>query len=159
MKLDVGLLRYLSRDDFRVLTACEMGMRNHDLVPTDLIASIAGLKHGGVHKVLGNLLRCKLIAHERKVYDGYRLTYPGYDFLALKTLLQRGVITGVGRQIGVGKESDIYVVTNAAGDEMALKLQRLGRTSFRWVPRSAGGREARLHGLGDGYGLASSSAA
>lgn len=37
--------------------------------------------------------------------DGFRLTYLGYDFLAIKTLVNRGVFTGVGRQIGVGKES------------------------------------------------------
>jgi RIO-like serine/threonine protein kinase len=28
MKLDVNALRYLSKDDFRVLTVVEMGMRN-----------------------------------------------------------------------------------------------------------------------------------
>jgi RIO-like serine/threonine protein kinase len=28
MKLDVNALRYLAKDDFRVLTAVEMGMRN-----------------------------------------------------------------------------------------------------------------------------------
>ena len=28
MKLDVNALRYLSKDEFRVLTAVEMGMRN-----------------------------------------------------------------------------------------------------------------------------------
>ena len=28
MKLNVDALRYLSKDDFRVLTAVEMGMRN-----------------------------------------------------------------------------------------------------------------------------------
>ena len=28
MKLDVNALRYLTKDDFRVLTAFEMGMRN-----------------------------------------------------------------------------------------------------------------------------------
>jgi RIO-like serine/threonine protein kinase len=28
MKLDVNALRYLTKDDFRVLTAVEMGMRN-----------------------------------------------------------------------------------------------------------------------------------
>ncbi|CAK9138366.1 unnamed protein product [Ilex paraguariensis] len=28
MKLDVDVLRYLSKEDFRVLTAVEMGMRN-----------------------------------------------------------------------------------------------------------------------------------
>lgn len=34
-------------------------------------------------------------------------------------------------QIGVGKESDIFEVTNEEGEVMALKLHRLGRTSFR----------------------------
>ena len=28
MKLDVNILRYLSKDDFRVLTAVEMGQKN-----------------------------------------------------------------------------------------------------------------------------------
>lgn len=37
--------------------------------------------------------------------DGFRLTYLGYDFLAIKTLVNRGVFVAVGRQIGVGKES------------------------------------------------------
>ena len=39
--------------------------------------------------------------------DGYRLTYLGYDFLAIKTLVNRGVFASVGRQIGVGKESGL----------------------------------------------------
>ena len=42
--------------------------------------------------------------------DGFRLTYLGYDFLAIKTLVNRGVFTAVGRQIGVGKESGNFVV-------------------------------------------------
>lgn len=33
MKLDVDVLRYLSKDDFRVLTAVEMGMRNVCFLP------------------------------------------------------------------------------------------------------------------------------
>jgi RIO-like serine/threonine protein kinase len=37
--------------------------------------------------------------------DGYRLTNLGYDYLAIKTLVNRGLIQGLGRQIGVGKES------------------------------------------------------
>ena len=31
-KLNVTMLRYLSKEDFRVLTAVEMGMKNHELV-------------------------------------------------------------------------------------------------------------------------------
>lgn len=56
--------------------------------------------------------------------DGYRLTNMGYDFLALKTLCVRDVIGSFGNQIGVGKESNIYSVSNKEGDELVLKLHR-----------------------------------
>ncbi|MFT7811793.1 serine/threonine-protein kinase RIO2 [Arapaima gigas] len=131
-KLNVVLLRYLSRDDFRVLTAVEMGMKNHEIVPVSLAASIASLRHGGCNKILRELVKHKLMAYERtKAVQGYRLNYPGYDYLALKTLLARGVLTSVGNQMGVGKESDIYIVADEEENQFALKLHRLGRTSFR----------------------------
>lgn len=133
MKLDVNVLRYLSKDDFRVLTAVEMGMRNHEIVPCELIDRIARLKHGGTYKVLKNLLKHKLVHHDSSKYDGFRLTYLGYDFLAIKTLVNRGMFNGVGRQIGVGKESDIFEVVKEDGTVLAMKLHRLGRVSFRAV--------------------------
>ncbi|XP_021906797.1 serine/threonine-protein kinase rio2 [Carica papaya] len=133
MKLTVDVLRYLSKDDFRVLTAVEMGMRNHELVPSELVERIASLKHGGTYKVLKNLLKHKLLHHDSSKYDGFRLTYLGYDFLAIKTMVNRGVFTAVGRQIGVGKESDIFEVAQEDGTVLAMKLHRLGRTSFRAV--------------------------
>ena len=131
MKFDVQSLRYMSRDDFRVLVAVEMGMRNHELVPLELIAAIANIRGGGAHKIIGELLRNILIVHEKRMYDGFRLTTAGYDFLALRSLMQHGAITEVGRKIGVGKESDIFVVRNSDEVELALKLHRLGRRSFR----------------------------
>ncbi|XP_045755155.1 serine/threonine-protein kinase RIO2 [Mirounga angustirostris] len=131
-KVNVAKLRYMSRDDFRVLTAVEMGMKNHEIVPCSLAASIASLKHGGCNKVLRELVKHKLIAWERtKTVQGYRLTNAGYDYLALKTLSSRQVVESVGNQMGVGKESDIYIVANEEGQQFALKLHRLGRTSFR----------------------------
>ncbi|XP_057286444.1 serine/threonine-protein kinase RIO2 isoform X1 [Pezoporus wallicus] len=131
-KLNVVMLRYLSREHFRVLTAVEMGMKNHEIVPASLIASIASLKHGGCNKILRELVKHKLLAYERtKTVQGYRLTNAGYDYLALKTLSSRQVINSVGNQMGVGKESDIYIVANEEEQQFALKLHRLGRTSFR----------------------------
>ncbi|XP_061673327.1 serine/threonine-protein kinase RIO2 [Syngnathoides biaculeatus] len=131
-KLNVVVLRYLSRDDFRVLTAVEMGMKNHEIVPVSLLSSIASLKHGGCNKILRELVKHKLVAYDRtKTVQGYRLNYGGYDYLALKALCARDVIASVGNQMGVGKESDIYIVANSDGDQYALKLHRLGRTSFR----------------------------
>lgn len=93
-KLDVTLLRYLTKDDFRALTAVslmkfaicyanryllhkvltkslflpmqvEMGMKNHELVPASLAAAIANLKTGGVHKLLRELCKHKLMSYER----------------------------------------------------------------------------------------------
>jgi len=138
-KLNVSMLRYLSKEDFRVLTAVEMGMKNHEIVPGSLVASIASLRHGGVHKVLRELSKHRLLSYERGgKYDGYRLTNAGYDYLALKTLASRDVLTAFGNQIGTGKESNIYVVgggeaSQRAGEQLCLKLHRLGRTCFRKV--------------------------
>ncbi|KAJ4942021.1 hypothetical protein JOQ06_011891 [Pogonophryne albipinna] len=131
-KLNVVVLRYLSRDDFRVLTAVEMGMKNHEIVPVSLLSSIASLKHGGCNKILRELVKHKLVAYERsRAVQGYRLNNGGYDYLALKTLCAREVLISVGNQMGVGKESDIYIVASPNDEQYALKLHRLGRTSFR----------------------------
>ncbi|KAG6457669.1 serine/threonine-protein kinase RIO2 [Manduca sexta] len=131
-KLDVAILRYLTGEDFRVLTAVEMGMKNHELVPGSLVASIANLRHGGVHKLMKDLCKHRLLTYERgKQYDGYRLTNAGYDYLALKALTNRKVIASFGNQIGVGKESNIYTVADEDRNPLCLKLHRLGRTCFR----------------------------
>ncbi|KAG5498648.1 hypothetical protein JKF63_02934 [Porcisia hertigi] len=136
VKLDVTLLRFLEDEDFRVLTALEMAMRNHDVAPTALVERIAQLPHGGCRKRLNNLLKHKMIHHENTMYDGYAMKYGAYDYLALRTLSKRGTCTGVGHRIGCGKESDIILVRDEAGHDCVLKLQRLGRCSFRSVTRN-----------------------
>jgi RIO kinase 2 len=57
----------------------------------------------------------------------------GYDYLALHSLTKREIIGSFGNQIGVGKESNIYVVANPEGEPLCLKLHRLGRICFRNV--------------------------
>lgn len=56
-------------------------------------------------------------------------------------MMKRGNIISVGNKMGVGKESDIYLVQNEAGETLALKLQRLGRVSFRAIKQVDGGEE------------------
>lgn len=69
----------------------------------------------------------------------------GYDFLAIKTLVARGHISGVGRQIGVGKESDIFEVRQAAGSWAVAGVVRQGAGSrqqtFGVVRQAAGSRQ------------------
>ncbi|CAG8542668.1 2597_t:CDS:10 [Dentiscutata heterogama] len=125
MKLDAKLLRYMNTEEFRVLTAVEMGSKNHEVVPTPLVAQIAGLRNGGSHKILGELAKKNLIS--RVTNAKCTLTYGGYDYLALKTFVKRGGVYSVGNQI------DIYVVADEDENQLALKIHRLGRISFRAI--------------------------
>lgn len=126
-------MRYLTIEDWKTLTAVETGSKNHEVVPTALIGQISGLK-GGVHKSISALAKVGLIARLKNAkYDGYRLTYGGLDYLALNTYRKRKDVYSVGNQIGVGKESDIFVVADEKGVQRVLKIHRLGRISFRTV--------------------------
>ncbi|OAL71194.1 atypical/RIO/RIO2 protein kinase [Trichophyton violaceum] len=135
MKLDAKSLRYLTGEDFRVLTGVETGSRNHEVVPTPLIVRLSGLRGGSaVHKSISNLAKLNLIARVKNAkYDGYRLTYGGLDYLALNTYQKQQMVYSVGNQIGVGKESDIIAVAEASGTQRILKIHRLGRISFRSI--------------------------
>jgi len=111
-------------------------MKNHALVPSAMVGSLSNLRHGGTHKILGSLLRDKLVSHDRSCgYDGYRLTNSGYDVLSLHFLKQKGWVAALGDRIGTGKESDVYVAASPEGRQIVLKIHRLGRTSFRDVKK------------------------
>lgn len=138
MKLDTSRMRYLTPEDFRVLQAVELGSRNHELVPTQMIHSIGKLKSpSATNRAIGDLAKLKLVARLRNAkYDGFRLTYLGHDYLALRSMLKRDTIYSLGSTIGVGKESDIYSVSDTKGKQRVLKIHRLGRTSFTSVKRN-----------------------
>eukprot|EP00551_Chaetoceros_affinis_P012713 CAMPEP_0203664112 /NCGR_PEP_ID=MMETSP0090-20130426/1584_1 /ASSEMBLY_ACC=CAM_ASM_001088 /TAXON_ID=426623 /ORGANISM="Chaetoceros affinis, Strain CCMP159" /LENGTH=579 /DNA_ID=CAMNT_0050527233 /DNA_START=163 /DNA_END=1899 /DNA_ORIENTATION=- len=126
----------MNRQDYRVLAAVETGMQNRHLVPVSIIASIANLRHGGTHKIISSLHRDNLLAHDQSCgYDGYRITNSGYDILALWNMKQRKIVSALGDQIGVGKESDVYIAASPTGKQLVLKFHRLGRTSFRDVKK------------------------
>ena len=104
----------------------EMGSKNHEVVPSTLIAQVSGLRNGGVNKILGVLAKRNLVGKvqnskcgfklfracrtrdiDARLDDGYRLTYGGYDYLAMRALSKRDSVYSVGNQIGVGKESGL----------------------------------------------------
>ncbi|KAI6785182.1 uncharacterized protein J7T54_006824 [Emericellopsis cladophorae] len=136
MKLDTRAMRHLASEDWRVLTAVEMGSKNHEIVPTPLIEKLSRLRGGanGVHRSISALAKVGLIARVKEAkYDGYRLTYGGLDYLALHTYSSRKEVYSVGDRIGVGKESDIMLVADHNNVQRVLKIHRLGRISFRSV--------------------------
>lgn len=64
-----------------------MGMKNHEVVPANLVASIAGLKHGGCQKVVRELVQHKLVCYEHKK-GGRGLQYDACSVHIGITLLQ-----------------------------------------------------------------------
>eukprot|EP01120_Amphizonella_sp_Union-15-10_P001198 TRINITY_DN1124_c0_g2_i1.p1 TRINITY_DN1124_c0_g2~~TRINITY_DN1124_c0_g2_i1.p1 ORF type:complete len:462 (+),score=99.63 TRINITY_DN1124_c0_g2_i1:75-1460(+) len=145
VKLNISVFRYLEPSDFRILTAIEMGMKNHEIVPTQLINTLAKLRYGGTLKAIQTVHKHKLVFHDRTKYDGYKLTYSGYDFLALKAMMLRGSVSALGKKLGVGKESDIYMAVDPQNKEFVIKFHRLGRTSFRTIKRNRDYLKHRKH--------------
>ncbi|KAL5112080.1 Serine/threonine-protein kinase RIO2 [Taenia crassiceps] len=105
----------MTNESWRVLMAVEMGMKNHEFVPLDLVHKISRCARRG--SAFLKLLRDDLVPHgllayetdSRKGYSGYRLTNLGYDYLALHTLTKSGQVIDLGSMIGAGKESDVYL--------------------------------------------------
>lgn len=90
-------------------------MKNHEIVPTPVLVQLSG-RVAGCHRILSDLSRNGLVAKvPHAKYDGYRLTYGGLDYLALKAFCDRGTVSSVGTQIGIGKESDIVMVASEDG--------------------------------------------
>jgi len=129
MRLDADLVRYLTTADIRVLVALEARMRTNELVPKDQLRGVCKNGEGELKMVLRTLGKQSLTHQEQGFF---RLTYHGQDAIALKELHQKQrIISGIGYQMGCGKESDLFGCQAANGDDCILKLHRLGRTSFR----------------------------
>lgn len=87
MKLDATDLRYVTSEEFRVLTAVclflifesssehlpcqvEMGSKNHEIVPLHLIVQISSLRNGGVNKLVGSLAKRNLVGRVQNAKCG-----------------------------------------------------------------------------------------
>jgi RIO kinase 2 len=123
----------LEDEDFYLLSGLEQGMRFSEWVARKKLPEFASLTGEDVEYRLDRCERRGLIERKTIQYQGYRLTFEGYDALALHTFAERETIEGVGAPLGVGKESDVYEVRSYK--PLALKFHREGYTEFREVNR------------------------
>ncbi len=122
--------------DLRILRVIEVGHRKYEYVPYEVIVNWSKKPEEIVGKSLKRLNALGLVIRQKGSYTGYRLTFAGYDILALHTLAKRGIIERVSpTPIGVGKESDVYTADAVGGEKVIIKFHRLGRTSFRQIRR------------------------
>lgn len=121
--------------DFKILGIIEREMARYEYVPIEQIERRARMPSTHVAMILRKLNMLKLVKRRIGEYVGYRLTYLGLDMLALRSLVERGVIQALGERLGVGKESDVYSGLTPSGERVIVKFQRVGRTSFQRVVR------------------------
>ena len=125
----------LDEDDFRVLRAIERRQGRYEYVPVELVERDSGLPPSRFARSVFKLSNFKLIRRRLGNVSGYTLTYMGLDVLALRSLVGRGVIEGLGDKIGVGKEGDVYIAVAPGGGRVVVKFHRAGRESFRKIRR------------------------
>jgi RIO kinase 2 len=126
-----ALMAELEPGDFYLLSGVEQGMRFSRWVNRDKLPDYSDLTPENVTYRLDRCMDRDLIQRKTIQYEGYQLTFEGYDALALRTFAQRDTVEGVGAPLGVGKESDVYEVQSY--EPMALKFHREGYTNFREV--------------------------
>nr|QNO46140.1 RIO-type serine/threonine-protein kinase Rio2 [Methanosarcinales archaeon ANME-2c ERB4] len=130
---DSSIFKKLEKNDFRVLTGIEIGMRNYQWVLSDTLSSFSRLPTSEVTYRINRLLKFGLIKRTTTPYTGYRIHFGGYDVLALGRLTRRG-LSAIGENIGVGKESVVYEGIYDC-EPAILKFHRAGYTSFKQVSR------------------------
>jgi len=107
--------------------------RYYERIPLDKLIRSTKLSDKIVHKRIRILHKNGFIECFKQPYESVRLLTLGLDLIALKKLKDRSLINEIGRQIGTGKESDIFEVITPDGSVLSLKIFRLGRISFRHV--------------------------
>jgi RIO kinase 2 len=123
----------LEAEDFHLLSGVEQGMRFSEYVDREKIPKFSRLTAENVDYRLDRCEDRGFLERKTIQYEGFKLTFEGYDALALHTLVERGTIEGFGAPLGVGKESDVYEVRSYK--PLALKFHREGYTNFREVKK------------------------
>ncbi|WXG41062.1 MAG: RIO1 family regulatory kinase/ATPase [Candidatus Freyarchaeum deiterrae] len=145
MEKTINSFKQLEAEDFRILSIVEKGMGKYEHVPLDYILKVYNRRSDEVINRLDHLHKLNLFVRWSVSYIGYRLTIPGYDCLALGSLVSSNIIEAFGHQIGVGKESDVYDGLTPSKERVIIKIHRLGLTSFRQIRRTRSYTRNKIH--------------
>lgn len=126
-----SLIMHLKPEEWQALRALERCTLGKATTSAESIAKVSGQPLDRVVFGLSELNKRRLVGSGRT----YEMYGPAVDLLALKFYADKDYAHALGKLIAKGKESDVYEVLSGKGDLYALKLFRLGRTSFRDVAR------------------------
>ncbi len=138
MSKAADILMDLVKQDFRILQSIEVGMRTAEFVSLDTIVEFSKLTIDTVINHIDSLHKNDLIFRWKGHFTGYQLTHHGYDVLAFHALSERDSIVAIGRELGKGKESDVFLAYNEKKKDLVAKIHRVGRPSFKRVKKLRG---------------------
>ncbi len=130
------LIKTLEKEDYRILMAIEIGMKRSEIV------TVNNIKFYSRYPIEETLFRLKkvhkldlIIRDSSKSEMGYTLNSKAYDLLAFHALVEKNIISQLGPILGKGKESDVYSCMDDDENIYALKIYRIGRTSFKNIKK------------------------
>jgi RIO kinase 2 len=127
------IIRELELEDWTVLKAIEGSMLQHESIP---ISRLQRITKYYPQQLEFRLSRLNYWGFVMKSVHGYVMNTAGLDLLALHSLVEKGLISGLGQAVGMGKESDVFDVQSDSGEMSVVKFYRIGRTSFRSTRKS-----------------------
>lgn len=116
----------IEEEDIEFLKELEKGTKSYELIPEDKLTKISRLPEQDINYRLGRLNKFQLVGSNTTKYKGYRILPSGYDVLAIWKLVQKDVIEAFGKELGIGKEADIYDALTPKNRRVAIKFNRLG---------------------------------
>ncbi len=136
MGVAANLLLKLDKEDLRILMAIEIGMKRSEYVTINNIKFYSRYPREETLFRLNKVHKFDLIIRDSSKHEiGYTLNSIGYDILALHALVEKNIINQLGPLLGKGKEADVYSCMDEDENIYALKIYRIGRTSFKNIKK------------------------
>jgi RIO kinase 2 len=128
VQIAASVVKNLEREDYKLLKVFASGLEHHETLTRHQLEGYSRLHGDVVDYRLKGLQEKNLINKNKK---GFTILNAGLDTFALKILAEKNIISGIGKPIGVGKESDVYEAATDRQEQRAVKFFRIGRISFR----------------------------
>jgi RIO kinase 2 len=127
LKESATIVKSLGNLEYKILRIFVSSLKHHEIIKNQEIISYSNLHKDRIEYALRNLLKFKLISKTEK---GFKLVSSGLDVYALKILVDSKIIFGIGKPLGIGKESDVVEAITEFNQDRAIKFFRIGRISF-----------------------------
>lgn len=130
------LLESLDESDYRLLKAMYRNITKYESIPVEVLANDMKVSVNYVLKRIAKLHSLKLVWTRARETRSYMLNFLGLDILTLRKLFKKGIISGIGKPIGIGKEADVFEALSPEDVYLAIKFYRIGRASFTKYTRT-----------------------